>query len=148
MTPEPPLAIRLLGPPDVRRAGAEVAAPRGKLAALLARLVVDAAPAERAVLCELLWPGAPLERARLSLRVALSQLRSIAPGRVEATHDAVWFVLAEVDHPSAARWTAWIDRWWRDHPDHRPRPPDARGGPLRPAAERHPPRPPKPRRTA
>ncbi len=102
MTPEPPLAIRLLGPPDVRRAGAEVAAPRGKLAALLARLVVDAAPASRAELCELLWPGAPPERGRLSLRVALSQLRSIAPGRVEATRDAVWFVPAAGDEIDVA----------------------------------------------
>lgn len=77
------LTLRLLGTFAVAHDGRTVEAlPSDKACALLAMLAVDGAPIARSTLVARLWPAAEPERARLSLRVALSALRRLAPGRV------------------------------------------------------------------
>lgn len=87
------LEIRLLGPLRLRRSDGEAAAPStAKGAALLALLVCEARPMRREHLMTLLWPRSPAERARRSLRVALSDLRRVLGGRIEAHRDTLRFL--------------------------------------------------------
>lgn len=121
---EPPpvvgaLALRLLGTFAVAHDGRAVEAlPSDKACALLAMLAVDGAPIARATLTARLWPAAEPERARLSLRVALSALRRLAPGRLHADAASAAFVprpgdmldtavvAAAVDSADPDRWRA------------------------------------------
>jgi DNA-binding SARP family transcriptional activator/TolB-like protein len=91
------LALRLLGPLAVSRAGAGLALPRSrKVRALLAYLTLAGRATTRSHLCELLWdvPSDP----RGELRWCLSKLRSVLdqPGlaRVRAEGDSVALELA------------------------------------------------------
>ncbi|HYE38963.1 MAG TPA: transcriptional regulator, partial [Ramlibacter sp.] len=86
------LALHLLGPMEVRLAGAAVELPASrKVRALLAYLALAARPVSRSHLCELLWdlPSDP----RGELRWCLSKLRAVLEGCAEAgvigTGDAV-----------------------------------------------------------
>ncbi|MBE7369590.1 transcriptional regulator [Ramlibacter sp. HM2] len=70
------LAVRLFGPPELRRDGVPVALPPSRKArALLAYLALSSRPASRSHLCELLWdlPSDP----RGELRWCLSKLRTV-----------------------------------------------------------------------
>ncbi|HWQ16130.1 MAG TPA: BTAD domain-containing putative transcriptional regulator [Roseiflexaceae bacterium] len=71
------LTLSLLGPPQITREdGTPVAFRSRKELALLAFLAVEhARPHRRDALMALLWPDAPTEAARNSLRVALANLR-------------------------------------------------------------------------
>ncbi|NNU45274.1 tetratricopeptide repeat protein [Ramlibacter montanisoli] len=85
----PGLALRLLGPLSVSRAGAPLALPRSRKArALLAWLAMAGRAATRSHLCELLWdlPSDP----RGELRWCLSKLRPVLdePGRPRLRADA------------------------------------------------------------
>jgi TolB-like protein/DNA-binding SARP family transcriptional activator len=95
---EAPVAIRLLGPMTVSRAGVALALPPSrKVRALLAYLALAPRPVMRAKLCELLWdvPNDP----RGELRWCLSKVRSILdePGRrrVQTHGDTVELDLAD-----------------------------------------------------
>jgi DNA-binding SARP family transcriptional activator len=94
------LAIHLLGPLEVRRAGEPLALPRSrKVRALLAYLVLASRTVTRSHLCELLWdlPSDP----RGELRWCLSKLRPLLDEegrpRVVASGDTVAIDLAGCD---------------------------------------------------
>lgn len=69
----PELQLHLLGEAGWRRAGGGFAPLSAKDAALLAKLALDG-PQPRALVCELLWPGATPEAAAASLRQRASRL--------------------------------------------------------------------------
>jgi predicted ATPase/DNA-binding SARP family transcriptional activator len=73
------LTISLLGPLQIERNGQHIAAPvYAKVLALLVFLAVESdRPHQRSVLATLLWPDQSEERARHSLRQALSTLRRV-----------------------------------------------------------------------
>lgn len=80
--PSTALAVQLLGPVSVQRAGTPLALPASrKLRALLAYLALAPHAVHRDHLCELLWPVPDDPRAEL--RGSLSKLRALvdAPGR-------------------------------------------------------------------
>lgn len=86
------LTLRLLGPPEAALGPRESILPASaKARALLAYLVVEAVPVPRGELAVLLWPDVPPDKARLSLRVALAQLRAALPGRIVADGDTIRF---------------------------------------------------------
>ena len=86
------LSLQMLGPPDaVLGASDSVLPAAAKSRALLAYLVVEGAPVARAELGRLLWPDAPPDRARLSLRGALAHLRRALPERIVVEGDTIAF---------------------------------------------------------
>ncbi|HET8745564.1 MAG TPA: transcriptional regulator [Ramlibacter sp.] len=98
--PGPGVALRLLGPMTLSRAGMAVALPPSrKVRALLAYLALAARGTTRSHLCELLWdlPGDP----RGELRWCLSKLRAVLDEadrpRVIASGDSVALDLADGD---------------------------------------------------
>ena len=126
---EPQLAIRLLGPWDVRLAGEPITTfEYAKVRALLAILVVEAGrPLSRDYLCALLWPDRPARSARQNLSQALAQLRRALGDRprdtslILATTDAVQLdpdiLRLEAQRLSVDVWrfTALIDASERHH---------------------------------
>lgn len=74
MIGEGTLSVRLLGHPEVRRAGVPVHLATRKTLLLLARLA-SVGRESRETLMALLWPDADEERARMSLRRTLAYLR-------------------------------------------------------------------------
>ena len=78
---ETAVAVRLLGPPRIERAGRAVAVDTRKAIALLAYLAVESRPVGREELATLLWPDADHARARAALRRTLSALGSALDGR-------------------------------------------------------------------
>lgn len=91
------LRIALIGPPAVYLDGVAVSGWSPKLNALVLVLVWSARPVERGQLCALLWPDVPEERARLSLRVALSRLRPVVGDRLRADRRTVALVVRPDD---------------------------------------------------
>jgi DNA-binding SARP family transcriptional activator/tetratricopeptide (TPR) repeat protein len=92
------LEIRLLGPLEVREAGAALDLPPSKQArALLAYLVATGRPHSRSALCDLLWKDVTDPRA--GLRWALSKLRAVVDGkespRILASGNRVGFDLEQ-----------------------------------------------------
>lgn len=86
-------ALRLLGTFAVEVDGLPVSPlPSDKACALLAHLALEARPVSRTALTALLWPNAAPASALLSLRVALSAVRRLAPGRLDADARQVAFV--------------------------------------------------------
>ncbi len=95
---EPRLCVRLLGPLEIRRAGAALALPASrKVRALLARLALASRPLTREMLCDLLWdtPNDP----RGELRWCLSKIRALVDDashrRLRAEGDAVRLDLSD-----------------------------------------------------
>jgi pimeloyl-ACP methyl ester carboxylesterase/DNA-binding SARP family transcriptional activator len=93
-TGEKELEIGLFGGLEIRRAGAPVTLPNSRKArALLAYLIVKAAPQRRDVLCDLLWEVA--DDPRGALRWCLSKLRPLVGGaggeRLQADRERVGF---------------------------------------------------------
>lgn|GEM_PF-3726878 len=86
-----PLQIDLLGPFRVRASDGAPLGWSAKTRALLVVLVAASRPVERGALCGLLWPDVPEDRARLSLRVALTRLRSVLCDRIRADRRTVTF---------------------------------------------------------
>lgn len=79
--PAPPvLAIRLLGPVDIRVGGVPLAVDTRKAVALLAYLALTSRPASRESLGALLWPESGDAEARGALRRTLSVLNSALGG--------------------------------------------------------------------
>ncbi len=82
-SPAPPtrtIAIRLLGPVDIRVGGAPLAVDTRKAIALLAYLALTGRPASRESLGALLWPDSGDQEARGALRRTLSVLNSALDG--------------------------------------------------------------------
>ena len=73
------LFLGLLGPPEVRWAGATVSIVRRQTRALLYRLAVRLAPVPRTQLSYLLWPDVPDTTARRNLTHLLTLLRRALP---------------------------------------------------------------------
>lgn len=96
------LRIVHIGPPEVCVGGAPVSGWSAKMHALVLVLVWSARPVERGQLCALLWPDVPEERARLSLRVALSRLRPAVGDRLRADRRTVALVLRPDDDVDVA----------------------------------------------
>ncbi len=86
------LVIQLLGPTTLLLDGRPLPLPDRRVRALLAYLVLEGGWVSRDRLCAWLWPEAPREKARLSLRVALSRLRTLLPGRLDVRDDRLSFV--------------------------------------------------------
>ncbi|MEJ7803370.1 MAG: BTAD domain-containing putative transcriptional regulator, partial [Candidatus Limnocylindria bacterium] len=85
-----PLALMLLGPPQVTVAGVSVAMDTRKATAMLAYLAVDGPTAARSTLAGLLWPEYDDEHARGALRRTLSTLRTALGSRwVAAAGDLI-----------------------------------------------------------
>ena len=94
----------------LRWAGRDTALPSTvKTRALLAHLVLEGRPLARERLCELLWPDVENERARASLRVALSQLRGRLPDRILSEGAALRFVLEPDDGVDVLRFLEALD---------------------------------------
>ncbi|MBK7782220.1 MAG: tetratricopeptide repeat protein [Ardenticatenia bacterium] len=95
---QPGLSIQLLGTMALSLGDQTLPPPLARKArALLAYLVLEGRPVARDRLCALLWPSATREKARLSLRVALSQLRPLVPDRLRAEADRLSFAALEGD---------------------------------------------------
>src|SRR5215203_4274444 len=74
-----PLAVSVLGPPQLSHAGLPLGLPRRQMRALFYRLAVNLQPVPREQLCFLLWPDIPDATARRQLTVLLNQLRQALP---------------------------------------------------------------------
>lgn len=109
-----PLEVRLLGPPRLTWAGAPLAVPSRKEAALLFHLALRPEGVDKAAVAELLWgPGH-----RGNLRVALHHVRRLPgaeawlvdadPVALRATTDVARFATAVADDPEAAL-AAWSE---------------------------------------
>jgi DNA-binding SARP family transcriptional activator/predicted ATPase len=85
------MEIRLFGVPEVLLDGRAAAFDTRKALALLAYLVESPGPRSRDTLAGLLWPDAPQERARASLRRTLSVLGKELDGRLTADRSSVRF---------------------------------------------------------
>jgi predicted ATPase/DNA-binding SARP family transcriptional activator len=83
-----PVAITLLGPPQVTVGGRPMTLARRQARALLFRVAAAAQPVPRDQLGFLLWPDAPEETARRNLTVLLSQLRQALPPDILVTVSA------------------------------------------------------------
>jgi DNA-binding SARP family transcriptional activator/Tfp pilus assembly protein PilF len=102
-----PIAIRLLGPVDVRVGSAPLSVDTRKAVALLAYLATTGRPASREVLAALLWPEADDESARGALRRTLSVLKAaVGAGRLEIDRAVVTLVRDGADIDIAAFRTA------------------------------------------
>jgi len=98
-SPEPRLRVRMLGPLEIRRAGAALALPASrKVRALFARLALAPRPLTREALCEQLWdaPNDP----RGELRWCLSKIRALVDDtghrRLQARGDELRLDLSDV----------------------------------------------------
>jgi WD40 repeat protein/DNA-binding SARP family transcriptional activator len=114
-----PLQINLLGPVEVRLAGADLTPTLSrKVKALLAYLAVEAErPHPRESLAGLLWPERPETVARQNLRQSLLRLRqAVGTEYVEASRKTVQFNPAGDVHLDVAEFTALVAAW-RSH-DH------------------------------
>jgi DNA-binding SARP family transcriptional activator len=100
-TPAPPvLAIRLLGPVDIRVHGVPLAVDTRKAVALLSYLALTGRPASREALGALLWPESGDAEARGALRRTLSVLNSALGGvglAIERTSVALDIASIELD---------------------------------------------------
>jgi predicted ATPase/DNA-binding SARP family transcriptional activator len=84
--------LRLFGPAQVEYADHTVRdLPFGKALALLGYLAVQGRPVSREHLADLLWPDKSASRGRANLSWQLHHLSTLAPGRLDATPDAVRF---------------------------------------------------------
>lgn len=97
--PQEPVAIRVLGPLEIRRDGRPVEAPelrRSRVRELLSLLVLERTVArDRAV--DLLWRDHDLDKARANLRVTLGHLRKLLePDR--PTRAPSYFLRADADY--------------------------------------------------
>ncbi len=94
----PRLSVRLLGGTALSLGDRPLPLPSArKTRALLAYLVLEGGMVTRDRLCALLWPEASRDKARLSLRVALSCLRPMLPDRLRTEGDRLGFVALEDD---------------------------------------------------
>jgi DNA-binding SARP family transcriptional activator/tetratricopeptide (TPR) repeat protein len=90
------VTLKLLGRPELRKAGASVSFPTRKTLALLAYCVLEPTIHARPKLASMLWPNSDDVRARGALRYTLSQLRAAFGDLIEdsgfvAARDAVGF---------------------------------------------------------
>jgi DNA-binding SARP family transcriptional activator len=100
-TMEPIYRIRLLGPPQVDKAGAPLPAFRTqKTSALLGYLVRQQQPISRSYLADLLWGDHSETRGRRNLSNELSHLSAHLPGLFEADRQTIHFQPRE---------TYWVD---------------------------------------
>jgi predicted ATPase/DNA-binding SARP family transcriptional activator len=103
-----PVAITLLGPPQVTVGGRPMTLARRQARALLFRVAAAAQPVPRDQLGFLLWPDAPEETARRNLTVLLSQLRqALPPDTLVSVNGGVALdpALVAVDVAMAAIWS-------------------------------------------
>ena len=91
------LSLALLGPPVVKRAGAQVTFDTRKAIALLALLAVTGREHTREQVADLLWPGADEAKARGSLRRTLSVAAAAVGPALAITRTTVGLVPAAVD---------------------------------------------------
>ena len=84
-----PLHLSVLGPPEVRLGGGQLALPTRKTVALLIYLALEARPQPREHLATLLWPEANPDRSYASLRNTLARLQRAlrqASGQAQTDH--------------------------------------------------------------
>ena len=91
------LSLALLGPPVVKRAGAQVTFDTRKAIALLALLAVTGREHTREQVADLLWPDADEAKARGSLRRTLSVAAAAVGPALAITRTTVGLVPAAVD---------------------------------------------------
>lgn len=97
--------LQTLGTLRLRRDGQDLLSGRRKVLALLAYLGRSSAPLPRDLLARLFWPRSPEERARHSLRQALSELKHALGEDLQAGPSTV-SLSSNVEHDVAALETA------------------------------------------
>ncbi len=103
--PERGLAIRVIGPLEVRADGLAVIVDTRKALAILAITAVERRPIARDELAAMFWPEADDEAARGALRRTLSTLRASLGGR--------WFT-ADRNRVELRGDDVWVDAWVAD----------------------------------